>query len=104
MAGKKFEWQELASELCSELIAAVDVEELARATGMNPNTIYCYGYKTKTQIPNMVQFGIILDRVWEENPAATVRVMKKLCARYGMAAESLEALGREVKRLGNGGQ
>lgn len=102
MAAKKYEWLELASDLCSELIAAVDVEELARATGMNPNTIYCYGYKTKSQVPNLAQFGMMLDRVGEENPAAVVRVLKRLCARFGLAAESLENLSREIRRH-NGG-
>lgn len=102
MAGKKIEWADLASEICADLVAAVDAEKLAHATGLNPNSIYCFGYKSKPQTLNLVQFGLMLDRVQEENPVVVARVIKKLAAHFGMFAESLENLARDVAR-NNGG-
>jgi hypothetical protein len=96
MQMQKIAWADFASELCGELIAAVEVEELARATGLNPNTIYCFSYKTKAQVPNLAQFGMMLERVDEVNPAAVVKVIKRLAARFGVFAESLERLGNQV--------
>ena len=98
MATKKVEWADLASELCADLLGAVDVEDLAKATGLNPNTVYCFGYKTKSQVPNLAQFGMMLEAAQEADPHVVVKVMKKLGARFGVFAESLEVLGQEVHR------
>lgn len=95
---RKMEWTGLIKEMCAALIAVVPAEEFAEATGLNANSISCFSYKSKGNIPNLLQFGIMLDKAFEENPQAVVQVLKKMAARYKVFADSLEALGREVAR------
>lgn len=85
-----------AAELCADLNALVDVEELARATGLQPNTIYCFGYRNKDQTPNLVQLTKLLDRAQELKPEAVRKFLKRLAARYGVWAEAVEVLARET--------
>ena len=101
LMARKHAWGELASELCADLVGAVEAEELAEATGLNPNTIFCFSYKKKSGVPNLAQFGMMLDRAYEDNPAAVVKVLKRLAARFGVFAEALEKLEKQV--MGNRG-
>lgn len=96
--GAKINAGEMAAELCADLNAQVDVEELARATGLQGNTIFCFGYKNKGNYPNLMQLIKILDRAQELRPEAVRKFLKRLAARYEVWAEALEALRRELGR------
>jgi hypothetical protein len=90
------------AELISDLLVGQDIEEIAKALKLNPNTLQCFAYKSKAQIPNLRQFGIILDSVIKVSPLAVLRAFKKLGARYAIFCESLDNLKRDVGR-NNGG-
>lgn len=102
MDGKFFQVPEFSSELCEPIVKGVALEQLAQVTGLKGTTIICFPYKSKDQIPNLNQFVRMLDRAAQENPMVVVLVIKMLAARYQMFAESLDNLGREVRRH-NGG-
>lgn len=99
---EKFFWEDFFSELVADLLLGQDVEELAKVMGKAPNTVSCFGYKSKVQnLPNVKQLGEILEFVNRTRPAAVSSALKKFCARFGVVAgsrgEVLRQLAQEIE-------
>lgn len=93
-----FEWDDFLSDLCRDTLTGIDLTRIKERTHLSDNTLYCFGNRNKPQIPNMKQWGIILDEAYKQRPENVRQAKKKMCARFGMFAESLENLGADVKR------
>jgi len=104
---EKFFWEDFFSELVADLLLGQDVEELAKVLGKAPNTVSCFGYKSKVQnLPNVKQLGEILEFVNRTRPEAVASALKKFCARFGVVAgsrqEVLRQIAGEVEGKGSG--
>lgn len=92
-------------DLCKDLTYAVDIDELAQATRLNPNTISCFGYRSKEQLPSGKQLFQMLGRVYELHPEAAQMAIKRINRLFDMAGvplngdalKSLKALIREME-------
>ncbi len=94
---EKFFWEDFFSMLVADLLLGQDVEELAKSMGKAPNTVQCFGYKSKAQnLPNVKQFAEILEHVMRSNPGAVRAALRKFCARFGVVAGSREEVLRQI--------
>jgi len=92
--------EDFLSDLCKDLNYAVDIEDLARATKLNPNTISCFGYRSKAQLPSSKQLLQMLSEVFRHHPEAAQAAVKKISALFktislpanGNLLETLKAL------------
>ena len=95
-------WEDFIADLCRDTLNGIDRTRIMERTKLSDNTLSCFCLRTKPQIPNMKQWGIILDEAFKQRPENVRQAQKRWCARFGMMAESLEVLRAEVGR-NNGG-
>jgi len=94
---EKFFWADFFSELVARLLPGQDVEEVAKVLEKAPNTVQCWSYKSKPlNLPNVKQFGELLDCVNRTNPGAVRAVLRDFCARFGVVAGSREEVLRQI--------
>ena len=94
---EKFFWEDFFSELLADLLPGQDVEEIGKVLGKAPNTVQCWGYKSKPlNLPNVKQFAEFLDYVNRANPGAVRAALRKFCARFGVVAGSREEVLRQI--------
>lgn len=94
----EFSWDDFLSDLCKDTLNGVDLTRIKERTGLSDNTLHCFGNRNKPQVPNMKQWGIILEEAQKQHPENVLQAQKRLCAHFGIYAESLENLSRDVKR------
>lgn len=94
----EFYWDDFISDLCRDTLHGIDLTRILERTKLSSNTIACFCLRTKPQIPNMKQWGIILDEAFKQQPENVLRAQKKICAHFGIYCDSLENLGRDVRR------
>jgi hypothetical protein len=104
---EKFFWEDWFSERMADLLLGQDVEELAKEMGKDPNTVSCWGYKSKIQsLPNVKRLGEVLDFVNRSRPEAVSRFLRDFCGRFGVVAgsrgEVLRQIAGEVEKQGSG--
>lgn len=97
-----FEWDDFISDLCRDTLNGIDLTRIKERTKLSDNTLHCFTNRNKATIPNMKQFGIILEEAQKQRPENVLQAQKRLCAHFGIFAESLENLIKDVK-WGNGG-
>ena len=95
-------WDDFLSDLCRDTLNGIDLTRIKERTKLSDNTLHCFTNRNKPQIPNMRQWGIILEEVHKQRPDNVLQAHKKMCAHFGIFAESLENLTHDVKR-NNGG-
>lgn len=93
-----FHWDDFLSDLCRDVLNGIDLTRIKERTHLSDNTIHCFTNRNKPQIPNMKQWGIILDEAGKQHPENVRQALKRYCAYFNMFCESLEILGRDVKR------
>ncbi len=94
---EKFFWGDFFSELVADLLLHLDVEELAKEMGKQPNTVVCFGYKSKTQsLPNVQQFAQIMEFANRTRPQAVAAALKKFCGKFGVVAGSRAEVLRQI--------
>ena len=99
----EFAWAKFLSNLCKDTLNGVDLTPIKERTGLSDNTLHCFTNPNKPDnIPNMRQWGVILEEAQKQHPENVIQAHKRWCAHFGIFAESLDNLTQDVKR-NNGG-